>query len=134
VLTALFVVGHPDHRRAQTWFNQAETVATTPITQAGLLRMLLNGSINANPDPTRARQAVSALLSAPSVVFWPDATGNVGQSAFMYALTGHRQVTDLHLLSLAASYGGRLVTFDTKIEAALRPKDRRHVQVLNPAE
>jgi len=48
----------------------------------------------------------------------------------MYALTGPGQVTDLHLLALAVSRGGRLVTFDTKIEAALRPKDRSHLRIL----
>jgi predicted nucleic acid-binding protein len=112
------------------WFDQADSIATTPITQAGLLRILLNPTINAHPDPASARHAVSALLAAPGMTFWGDDTRNVGDTLFMYALTGHRQVTDLHLLALAASRGARLVTFDTRIEAALRPKDRRHLLVL----
>ena len=45
-------------------------------------------------------------------------------------LVGHRQVTDLHLVNLAASAGLRLVTFDAGIAAALAKADRRHVLVL----
>jgi predicted nucleic acid-binding protein len=41
------------------------------------------------------------------------------------------QVTDLHLLDLVAARGGRLVTFDAKIPAALKPVDRRHLVMLN---
>jgi len=115
---------------AWTWFDQADSVATTPMTQAGLLRMLLNPTINAHSDPGLARQAVAALLATPGVVFWPDDTPNVANTPFSYALTGHGQVTDLHLLALAASHGARLVTLDGKVAAALRPKDRKHLRVL----
>ena len=130
VLAALHLVDHPHASLARAWFDQADIIATTPITQAGLLRMLLNPTINARPDPASARQAVAALLAAPSVTFWSDDTRNVADTPFMYALTGHRQVTDLHLLALAASRGARLVTFDRRVEAALRPKDRKHLRVL----
>ena len=130
VLVALHIKGHPHRHLAQAWFDQATGIATTPMTQAGLLRMLLNPTINAHPDPTSARQALSALLAAPGVVLWPDDTRNVADTPFMYALTGHGQVTDLHLLALAASHDAKLVTLDTRIEASLRPKDRRHLRVL----
>lgn len=130
VLTALHVDGHPHHRVARAWFDEADSIATTPMTQAGLLRMLLNPSINAHPDPKAARNAVSALITAPGVIFWPDDTRNVSETAFMYALTGHGQVTDLHLLALAASHNARLVTLDTRIESALRPKDCKYVFLL----
>jgi len=131
VLVALHVTGHPHRLLAQAWFDQAANVATTPMTQAGLLRMLLNPTINAHPDPASARRALSALLAVPGVVLWPDDTRNVGDTPFMYALTGHGQVTDLHLLALAASHGARLVTLDTRIETALRPKDRKYLRVLH---
>lgn len=45
-------------------------------------------------------------------------------------LIGHRQVTDLHLLNLAARSGARLTTFDQRIAGALIPADRRHLRVL----
>ena len=130
VLTALHVDGHPNSGIARAWFDAADWVATTPMTQAGLLRMLLNPTINAHPDPPSARRAVSALLATPGVTFWPDDTRNVADSPFMYALTGHGQVTDLLLLAVAASHGARFVTLDARIEAALRPEDRKYLQVL----
>ncbi|MCL2788094.1 MAG: PIN domain-containing protein [Micrococcales bacterium] len=131
VLAALHIHGHPHQAVARAWFDQADGIATTPITQAGLLRMLLNPTINAYPNPAAARRAVSALLATPGVTFWPDDTRNVADTPFIYALTGHGQVTDLHLLAVAASHGARLVTLDHRINAALRPKDRKHLHVLS---
>ncbi|MCL2781186.1 MAG: PIN domain-containing protein [Actinomycetia bacterium] len=130
VLVALHVAGHPHRRIAQAWFDAADCVGTTPVTQAGLLRMLLNPTINAHPEPALALRAVRALLAAPGVVSWPDDTRNVADIPFMYALTGHRQVTDLHLLAVAATRGARLVTLDSRIEGALRPTDLKHLHVL----
>ena len=130
VLAALHLSGHPHRLIARAWFDQADSVATTPTTQSGLLRMLLNPTLNAHPDPVLAKQALSTLLAVPGVVVWPDDTRNVAKTPFMYALTGYKQVTDLHLLAIAASHSARLVTFDTRIEAALRPADRKHLHVL----
>jgi len=130
VLAALHLSGHPHRLIAQEWFDQADSVATTPITQSGLLRMLLNPTLNAHPDPASAKLALSALLAAPGVVVWPDDTRNLADTPFMYALTGYGQVTDLHLLAIAASHSARLATLDTRIEAALRPADRKHLLVL----
>ena len=130
VLAALHLSGHPHRLIARAWFDAADGLATTPMTQAGLLRMLLNPRLVADPNPLAARQALAALLATPGVVFWPDDTRQVGATAFMYALTGHGQVTDLHLLAVAAAHGARLVTLDSRIEASLRPKDRKHLYVL----
>jgi len=130
VLAALHLTGHPHHAIARDWFDQADSVATTPITQSGLLRMLLNPTLNASPDPASAKRALSALLMIQGVIVWPDDTRNVADGPFMYALVGYHQVTDLHLLAIAASHGARLATLDGKIEAALRQADRKYVHVL----
>lgn len=45
-------------------------------------------------------------------------------------LSGHQQVTDVHLVNLAASGGFLLATFDAAIPTWLAPKDRRHVCVI----
>jgi toxin-antitoxin system PIN domain toxin len=130
VLAALHLSGHPHRDIARAWFDAAEGFATTPMTQAGLLRLLLNPTLVARPDSTAARRALSALLAAPGAVFWADDSRDVGAPALMDALTGYRQVTDLHLLAIAASHGARLVTLDTGIGAALRAKDRKHLLTL----
>ena len=45
-------------------------------------------------------------------------------------LMGHHQVTDLHLVNLAARHGAVLATFDAAIPTWLAPADRRHVLVI----
>ena len=47
-------------------------------------------------------------------------------------LAGHQQVTDLHLVNLAAHHGVVLATFDGAMTTCLAPADRRHV-ILIPA-
>lgn len=47
-------------------------------------------------------------------------------------LAGHQQVTDLHLVNLAAHHGVVLATFDGALTTWLAPADRRHV-ILIPA-
>jgi hypothetical protein len=45
-------------------------------------------------------------------------------------LAGPSQVTDFHLLNLAAAHQLRLATFDASFARALAPGDRRHLHVL----
>ena len=45
-------------------------------------------------------------------------------------LMGHQQVTDLHLVNLAASHGTRLATFDATMHTWLAPADRRYVDLI----
>ena len=131
VLLALHLPSHENHRQACDWFDAAEGFALTPITQAGLVRLLLNPVVmnGAPASPASALAALDALQSAPGATFWPDDTPQL-LGRFAYALTGHRQVTDLHLLALAVSKGGRLVTADAKIPAALRRADTKHVHLI----
>ena len=46
------------------------------------------------------------------------------------AIIGYRQIPDFHLLNLAVSRGARLVTLDGKIAAAVKPRDRKYVELL----
>lgn len=99
----------------------------------GLLRLLLNpAAMPSTPSPSRALRSVDSLRLSRGAVFWPDDLVPGASRRFAYALTGHRQVTDLHLLDLAATRGGRLVTYDGGIEAVLRPKDRKFIHLLGP--
>jgi len=45
-------------------------------------------------------------------------------------LAGHRHVTDLHLLNLAARHGARLTTLDRALPTYLDPEDRHLVEVI----
>jgi len=131
VLFALHSPSHVAHGEAIAWFDTADAFATTPITEAGFLRLLLNPlAAGTQIRPPDALIRLDALKASQGAVFWTDDAPVSSASPFTYAITGHRQVTDLHLLALAAAKGGRLVTLDAKIAAALRPKDRRHLLVI----
>ncbi len=63
--------------------------------------------------------------------FWVDDIVPARSQAWHRAgVTGHRQVTDLHLLSLAERYDGCVATFDQAMAAI--SADPRRVEVLNP--
>ena len=133
VLLALSVAAHEFHHAAASWLEQAEAFATTPVTEAGLVRLLLQPRFTGTDvSPDDAMAMLARLKSQPHAVFVPDASP-LDTSHFRYALTGPKQVTDLHLLDLARARGGRLVTFDAKLAAALRPRDRRHLHLLSRA-
>jgi len=135
VLFATVNTDHAAHAEALAWFDQVEQFALTPVTMNGLLRLLLNPAATPNTlPPAQAFRLVNSLHISRGAIFWPDHLVPGASMRFAYALTGHRQVTDLHLLALAVAHGGRLTTFDNRIEAALRPKDRKYVNLLADTE
>jgi uncharacterized protein len=135
-VNVLFALNNPNHAgfiSADHWFNNSDIVAVTPITQTGLIRLLINPEAALqNVSSDEAVVICEATTKAPGVEFWPDTLSKSGNplGEFRYALQGYRQITDLHLLALAADHDGRLVTFDTRIEAALKPKHRKYVRTL----
>jgi toxin-antitoxin system PIN domain toxin len=107
VLIALVVDDHVHHDAAEAWFaDTTEPIATCPITQGSLLRLLIRGGQSA----ATAQAVVSAIVNSPRHEFWPDdvSYGNVS----MMGVIGHRQVTDAYLAQLARTRNGRLATFD----------------------
>jgi toxin-antitoxin system PIN domain toxin len=131
VLFALVNTDHSGHRPALAWFDEVGEFALAPPTLNGLVRLLLNPAATPNtPTPAEALAAADSLRAARGAVFWPDDVAPGASTRFAYALVGHRQVADLHLLDLVVARGGRLVTLDAKIGAALRPTGRRHIHLL----
>jgi len=130
VLVALHVLKHEFHEIAARWLYESPQFATTPITETGFVRLILQPRIvGMEVTPGAAAEALRRIKAQPHAVFFPDASP-VDTSHFWYALTGANQVTDLHLLDIAKAREGALVTFDTKLKAALRPRDRKYVKVL----
>jgi toxin-antitoxin system PIN domain toxin len=131
VLFALVNTDHADHHVALAWFDGVDQFALTPPTLNGLVRLLLNPAATPNTrTPAEALAAADSLRAARGAVFWPDDVAPGTSTRFAYALGGHRQVADLHLLDLAASRGGQLVTLDAKIPAPLRPNHRPQIHLL----
>ena len=107
VLIALVVSDHVHHDAAEAWLTSATTrIATCPITQGSLLRLLIRKGQSA----ATAQAVVSAVAGTPSHEFWPDGVsyGDVP----MNGVIGHRQVTDAYLAQLARTHGGRMASFD----------------------
>lgn len=96
VLIALVVEDHVHHRSAEAWFaGTTATIATCPITQGSLVRLLIREGQSARS----ATAVVSALMAQPRHVFWPDDAARDAVS--LNRVIGHRQVTDAHLAHLA---------------------------------
>jgi predicted nucleic acid-binding protein len=59
------------------------------------------------------------MTSAGDHRFWADDITGVLRPDDAARAISHRDVTDLHLLAVAARHGGRLATFDTRIARLL---------------
>ena len=64
----------------------------------------------------RLAEHLNRFRRDPHYEFWPDAISILDDAMFNLPLVhGHRQLTDVYLLGLAVTHGGRLVTFDQSI-------------------
>ena len=132
VLVALLHPGHVHHVTAGRWFETVERFATTPITEASFLRVVLNGAAMGTAiRPVDALASLRSLRADDRAEFLPDDSSLVQATVDLIGLVGHKQVTDLHLVNLAASHGARLVTLDTRIRPTLTGADQERVVVIN---
>jgi toxin-antitoxin system PIN domain toxin len=128
VLVALLHPDHVHHRAAQEWFASVTRFATTPVTESGVLRMALNPAVmGGTASAGIAMASLRSLRSHQRAEFLPDDASLAESRIDLVGLVGFRQVTDLHLVNLAAMHSARLVTFDSKISSALAPDDQASV-------
>lgn len=132
VLVALTLNTHVHHARAHAALRRHhDTWATCPLTESALIRLLLNPRVTGRAFPAAlVLQIVSGLRGDPRWRWLPDESSLLRPLIDTSVLVGHQQVTDLHLVNLAAGAGLRLVTFDAGIAAGLSPDDRRHLLLL----
>lgn len=118
VLIALLDRDHVSHAAATAWYGAHLDGgwASCPITENGTARVM---SSPGYPNPVPVAEVLARLRSAASAGFhdfWPDDISLTDASVFeQRAILGPKQITDRYLLALAASNGGRLVTFDQAI-------------------
>jgi len=110
---SLVIAEHEHHGRVSAWITQTERVALCPITEGAMVRYL----VRVGETAATASQLLVALRRSPSVDFWPDSISYT--EAALEHVTGHRQVTDAYLASLAASHQARLATLDEALAAEL---------------
>jgi toxin-antitoxin system PIN domain toxin len=123
-LIALAWDSHVHHARMRAWFAESSSGgwATCPLTESGFVR------VSSNPQALpvaigihAARAVLSALRARDSHRFLTDDV-SINDSD-VPRVTGHRQVTDAHLLTLARRRGVRLVTFDAGMLALSEGRD-----------
>ncbi|GAA4765014.1 TA system VapC family ribonuclease toxin [Microbacterium gilvum] len=129
VLFALSWDAHVHHEAAHSHFAEVDSWATTPLTENGLVRLLLTPAVTGREvTGSEALRQLAALRDVPGWTFLADDASLAAPHIDPRPLMGRRQVTDLHLVNLAARHSAVLATFDTGLAAMLVPADRRHVQ------
>lgn len=131
VLIALTNTQHIHHQRAHAWFTTVTSWATTAITETAFVRLMLNPHVAGRQLRLADVLFVLAQLrDLPGHHFLVDDSSLIDASIDLVGLVGHQQVTDLHLVNLAARHQCILATLDTAISNALINRDKTHVQVI----
>ncbi len=134
VLIALLDASHLHHERARQWLSEdiAHGWASCPITQNGCVRILAQPNY---PQPVSINEAMERLRRAtatPHHTFWADTVSLLDAKAVdQRRVHGSKQITDIYLLSLAVSHGGRFVSFDAGVARSAVPAARsEHLFIL----
>lgn len=126
VVIALLDPEHSFHTAAhQFWMNSDSRMwATCPLVENGVVRILTGATYPGLSGYSNESVVglLRTLISNTDHEFWPDDISLLDPNRFdPKAILGPKQLTDIYLLGLAASKGGRLVTFDRKISPATIP-------------
>ena len=132
VLIALAWPQHVHHARAHRWFGSLSgSWLTTPVTEAGFVRLSTNPAVVTDRITiASALGMLAAMRSVPGHAFLPDGSSLATPVIALDSIATSAQVTDAHLVNLAAASGAVLATLDRRMERMLLPPDRGHVAVL----
>lgn len=133
VLLALSLDNHVHHLAAAEWFDEADFEwATTPITEAGYLRLMTNSRmVGFSISVPQAVDGLRDLRKESGFRFLPDDSSLSDPAIDLGPMAGTKQVTDFHLVNLAARHSMRLATFDGSLLRSLVETDRGHVFVID---
>jgi len=127
---------HQHYKLVNRWFRQPQNrpFATCPITQSGMMRLLLQGVPGFNPfDMQEAREVLNRFVHLPGHVFWPDIPAWLDSTQSVFTrMHGHRQTTDAYLLGLAIHNKGKLATLDRGILHLAGKEFAAHVEIIEP--
>lgn len=118
---------HVHHGHALAWFRRrgGQPWATTPVTEAGFVRVSSNAS--AIPDAVTPIEAVMLLArmreTAGHRFLADDIPLLVDAHVAVEQIATYRVVSDAHLLALARRHGARLATLDRGIATLARGMD-----------
>ena len=136
VIIALLDSGHVMHTSACTGLelNLDQSWATCTLTQTCVVRIMAQPSY---PNTQPAQQVAARLAEAcnhPSHAFWPQQISPLQEGLIRWErILGPRQITDAYLLALAVAHGGRLVSFDQRLDPQQVPgATASHLCVIEP--
>lgn len=115
VLLALMIESHSHHDLALSWFRADGNAAwaSCPATQDGFVRIASQLALPDRRTLDDSFRQLRAQLADPRHEFWSDDISLADTAVIDHShLIGHKQLTDIRLLALAARRRGRLVTFD----------------------
>lgn len=102
---------HTDHVRANRWLNGAKSFATSSATEMGFLRVSMSPAFGAGFSDAMA--ALEAIVTMRAHRFLRDGT----RARSLYPVASSKDVTDAHLVRLAARHRLKLATFDSALRA-----------------
>ena len=134
VLVALFDGNHALHSSAMQWFAEHGDAgwASCPITQNGYIRVMSQPGYPEHMPVVALVERLRQATRHTAHEFWPDDASLLDDQAIDAGrIHGPGQLTDVYLLALAVSHGGRLVTLDQSIPlAAARSAQKKHLVVI----
>ena len=126
----------PYHAAAKSFFQRASGHgwATCPLTENGFIRILGNPQFPGSPGNTRAaRMILQQWKSTPGYQFWADDLSLCDSSLFP-DLPSAKNLTDCYLLALAVKHGGKLATFDNRIDPTWIRGGKKALLVLDTSQ
>lgn len=135
VLLALTQATHVMNEAAHRWLagviDSGGTWGTCGLTEAAFVRISTNPAFAGRDVSVReALTALEHIRAAPHHRFYADPTSLAHSRVDLGALVGAKQVTDFHLVNLAASSDAVLATFDRRLVDSLAPQDRRFTELI----
>lgn len=123
VAIALLDPEHSLHSQAHAFWKHSDSRvwASCPLVENGIVRILTGATYpgSAAYSNDSVFELIRALIDMTDHEFWADDISLLDQDRIdSKRILGPKQITDVYLLGLAASKGGRLVTFDRKITVA----------------
>ena len=123
-LVALAWDSHVHHVVIRAWFTEhaGQGWATCPLTESGFVLVSSNRKVLPHPIPVEeARAVVAAMRSVFDHRFLIDDVSITDDD--VPRMSGSRQVTDAHLITLARRHDARLVTFDAGLSSLAQGRD-----------
>jgi toxin-antitoxin system PIN domain toxin len=131
VLIALAWPSHVHHTRARTWWATIHDWATTPVTESAFVRLSANANVVGQVvTVAESLDLLVAIRATPGHTFLSDETSLTRAAIDLGRVATSSQITDAHLVNLAAAHGAILATMDARIPDMLQPPDRPHVLVV----